>query len=375
MSKTPLFTPLSLGPVTLPNRIAVAPMCQYMANDGSASAWHTQHLMTLGMSGAGLVMIEATAVSRQGRITHGCLGLYSDASEDALGTVLDQARRVALPGTEFGIQLSHAGRKGSAHRPWETPGGSLSGRDAWETLAPSDIAHRDGWARPRAATDEDLEQIAEDFRSATVRATRLGFKVIEVHIAHGYLLHQFHSPLSNRRNDGWGGDAEKRMAFPLHIAQTIRAETIRHAASGVAVGARITGSDWAGDGLATADAIALAMRLRAAGLDYACVTSSGIPVSNPTVANPDLEQLELAAAVRRESGITTRAVGLITGAQQANDIIESGKADQVAVGRAFLDDPRWGWHSAFDLGVTLPYPSPYAWAAPSNWSGLEHRRG
>ena len=160
------------------------------------------------------------------------------------------------------------------------------------------------------------------------------------------------------------------MAFPLHIA-----ETIRHAASGAAVGARITGSDWAGDGLATADAIALATRLKAAGIDYACVTSSGIPVSNPTVANPDLEQLALAAAVRRESGITTRAVGLITGAQQANDIIESGKADQVALGRAFLDDPRWGWHSAFDLGVTLPYPSPYAWAAPSEWSGLQQRRG
>ena len=162
------------------------------------------------------------------------------------------------------------------------------------------------------------------FEARPSGATRLGLKVIEVHIAHGYLLHQFHSPLSNRRDDAWGGDEEKRMAFPLHIA-----ETIRHAASGAAVGARITGSDWAGDGLATADAIALATRLKAAGIDYACVTSSGIPVSNPTVANPDLEQLALAAAVRRESGITTRAVGLITGAQQANDIIESGKADQV----------------------------------------------
>lgn len=328
-----------------------------------------QHLMSLGMSGAGLVMIEATAVSRRGRITHGCLGLYSDASEDALGAVLDQARRATLPGTEFGIQLSHAGRKGSAHRPWESPGGSLSGSDAWRTLAPSEIAHRQGWALPEVATDEDLDQIEGDFRSAAIRATRLGLKVIEIHIAHGYLLHQFHSPLSNKRQDAWGGDEERRMAFPLRIARAVR-----DTADGVAVGARITGSDWAKGGLTITHAVTLATRLKAAGIDYACVTSSGIPVSNPTVADADLAQLPLAEAVRRESGITTRAVGMITDSQQANEIIESGKADQVALGRAFLDDPRWGWHSAFDLGVTLPYPSPYAWAGPTEWSGLQQRR-
>ncbi|MCW5710575.1 oxidoreductase [Shinella sp.] len=368
MSEAPLFTPLHLGPVTLPNRIAVAPMCQYMANDGCASAWHMQHLMSLAMSGAGLVMIEATAVSRRGRITHGCLGLYSDASEDALGAVLEQARRVALPGTEFGIQLSHAGRKGSAHRPWETPGGSLSGSDAWRTLAPSEIAHRAGWAPPQAANEEDLDQIADDFRSAAVRAARLGIKVIEIHIAHGYLLHQFHSALSNKRDDAWGGDAERRMAFPLHIAGTVR-----DAATDIAVGARITGSDWARDGLTIADATTLATRLKAVGVDYACVTSSGIPVSNPTVANAEDHHPSLAEAVRRESGITTRAVGMITGAHQANDLIRSGQADQVAIGRAFLDDPRWGWHAAFDLGITLSYPSPYAWAAPDEWSGIKRR--
>ena len=368
MSIAPLFTPLTLGPVTLPNRIAVAPMCQYMANDGCASPWHLQHLMSLAMSGAGLVMIEATAVSRRGRITHGCLGLYSDACEDALGAVLDQARRVALPGTEFGIQLSHAGRKGSAHRPWETPGGSLSGSDAWQTLAPSTIAHRAGWALPQAAREEDLDRVADDFRNASIRAARLGFKVIEIHIAHGYLLHQFHSPLSNTRQDAWGGDDERRMAFPLRIA-----ETVRNAASGIAVGARITGSDWAEDGLTVTHATTLATRLKAIGVDYACVTSSGIPVSNPTVANAEDEHPSLAEAVRRESGIITRAVGMITGSQQANDLIESGKADQVAIGRGFLDDPRWGWHAAFDLGVTLAYPAPYAWAAPAEWSGLQNR--
>ncbi|MDX3978517.1 oxidoreductase [Shinella sp.] len=368
MSEAPLFTPLHLGAVTLPNRIAVAPMCQYMANDGCASAWHMQHLMSLAMSGAGLVMIEATAVSRRGRITHGCLGLYSDASEDALGAVLEQARRVALPHTEFGIQLSHAGRKGSAHRPWETPGGGLSGSDAWRTLAPSEIAHRAGWAVPQAASEEELDQIADDFRNATVRAARLGIKVVEIHIAHGYLLHQFHSGLSNKRDDAWGGDAERRMAFPLHVARTVR-----DAATDIAVGARITGSDWSQDGLTIADAITLATRLKAIGVDYACVTSSGIPVSNPTVTNVEEHHPLLAEAVRRESGVTTRAVGMITGAQQANDLIENGQADQVAIGRAFLDDPRWGWHAAFDLGVTLPYPSPYAWAAPGEWSGIKRR--
>lgn len=370
MTLPPLFTPLNLGPVVLPNRIAVAPMCQYMANDGCASAWHLQHLMTLAMSGAGLVMIEATAVSRRGRITHGCLGLYNDASEDALGAVLDQARRVALPGTMFGIQLSHAGRKGSAHRPWEVPGGSLSGSDAWLTLAPSDIPHRAGWTLPQAATEEDLDQVEEDFRMATVRATRLGLNVIELHVAHGYLLHQFHSPLSNKREDEWGGDDERRVAFPLRIARTVRA-----AANDVAVGARITGSDWAVDGLTIGHATALATRLKQEGIDYACVTSGGIPVANPTVTDPEAEHPALAQAVRRDSGIVTRAVGMITGARQANAIIESGQADQVALGRAFLDDPRWGWHAAFDLGVPLAYPSPYAWAAPSEWSGLQDRKG
>jgi len=325
--------------------------------------------MSLAMSGAGLVMIEATAVSRRGRITHGCLGLYSDAGEDALGFVLEQARRVALPGTEFGIQLSHAGRKGSAHRPWETPGGSLSSGDAWKTLAPSEIEHRLGWALPQAASEEDLDQIADDFRDATQRAARLGIKVVEIHVAHGYLLHQFHSPLSNLREDAWGGDTERRMAFPLRIARIVR-----DAAGDIAVGARITGSDWAEDGLTIVDATTLATRLRAIGINYACVTSSGIPVTNPTIANVEDHHPSLAEAVRRGSGITTRAVGMITSPQQANDIIASGQADQVAVGRAFLDDPRWGWHAAFDLGVEISYPAPYAWAAPGEWSGLMRRK-
>lgn len=363
-----LFEPLQLGNIKVPNRIAVAPMCQYMANDGCASAWHTQHLMSLAMSGAGLIMIEATAVSREGRITHGCLGLYSDANEDALGEILCQARRIALPGTEFGIQLSHAGRKGSAHRPWETPGGSLTGSDAWRTIAPSTIAHRAGWQLPYAASEDELDKIAEDFQQAAIRAKRLGIKVLEIHIAHGYLLHQFHSPLSNTRQDMWGGDNIRRMAFPLRIARSVRQIT-----DDIAVGARITGSDWTEDGLTLRDAVTLARQLEDIGIDYACVTSGGIPVDCPTNINPEASHVSLASAIKNETGLITRAVGMITSPKQANEIIAAGSADQVAIGRGFLDNPRWGWHAAHDLGVEIPYPSPYAWASPKEWSGFDRR--
>lgn len=349
MTESILFEPLQIGNIKVPNRIAVAPMCQYMANDGCATAWHTQHLMSLAMSGAGLVMIEATAVSREGRITHGCLGLYSDANEDALGEILYQARRVALPGTEFGIQLSHAGRKGSAHRPWEAPGGSLTGSEAWRTIAPSAIAHRAGWHLPQAASEADLDKIAEDFRQAAVRAKRLGIKVLEIHLAHGYLLHQFHSPLSNSRQDAWGGDDVRRMAFPLRIARSVR-----QVGDDVAVGARITGSDWSEEGLTVGDAITIAGQLKDIGIDYACVTSGGIPVDHPTNSNPEAEHPALASAIKNETGLVTRAVGMITSSVQANELIAAGFADQVAIGRGFLDNPRWGWHAAHDLSVEIP---------------------
>jgi len=368
MTDSILFEPLLLGNIKVPNRIAVAPMCQYMANDGCAAAWHTQHLMSLAMSGAGLVMIEATAVSRQGRITHGCLGLYSDANEDALGEILYHARRIAMPGTEFGIQLSHAGRKGSAHRPWEAPGGSLTGPDAWRTIAPSEIAHRAGWQLPEAASDDELNEIEEDFRQAAVRAKRLGIKVLEIHIAHGYLLHQFHSPLSNTRQDKWGGDGVRRMAFPLRIARSVR-----QVGDEIAVGARITGSDWSEEGLTLRDAVMIASQLKEIGIDYACVTSGGIPVNHSTNSSPEAEHPSLASAIKSETGLITRAVGLITSPVQANEIIAAGLADQVAIGRGFLDNPRWGWHAAHDLGVEIPYPSPYAWASPKEWSGFKPR--
>lgn len=363
-----LFSPLTLHNIELPNRIVVAPMCQYSAHDGCATAWHLQHLMNLGMSGAGLVMIEATAVERIGRITHGCLGLYSDDNERALEHVLREATAVAAPGTQFGIQLSHAGRKGSAQRPWEG-GSALQAGEGWQTLAPSEIPHRPNWHVPSQVDDADIDRIIAAFCQAALRAERVGIRVIEVHMAHGYLLHQFHSPLSNHRNDAWGGDAERCMALPLAVARALRS-----AVPACTVGARITGSDWAEGGLEVHDSVMLATALKDTGIDYVCVTSGGIPHPNPTIDSSDSAQIPLAATVKAEARIITRAVGLIVDPIEANAIVESGQADQVAIARALLDDPRWGWHAAHCLGKTVEYPGPYAWAAPSEWSGIKKVR-
>lgn len=351
-----LFTSLDIGPLNLSNRIAVSPMCQYMANDGCSSDWHLQHLGSLVLSGAGLVMLEATGVSREGRITHGCLGLYSDANEAAQTDLVTRLRRLALPRTAIGIQLSHAGRKGSARRPADG-GGPLKGRDAWATVAPSALPHRDGWHVARAATVEDLDEIEADFIQSAQRANRAGFDLVELHMAHGYLLHQFLSPLANLRDDQWGGDPVRRMSFPLRIARAVRT-----ALPGIALGARITGHDWAEGGIVPADAEALAIRLKAEGLDYVCVSSGGIPVPQPLELAPERHHPLIAEGVRRASGMVTRAVGGISGAEQAESILASGKADQVAIGTAFLDDPRWAWHAARALGHQPEYPAPYAWA-------------
>lgn len=359
-----LFSPLGLGPVPLPNRIAVAPMCQYSAQDGCALDWHMQHLMTLAMSGAGLVMVEATAVERRGRITHGDLGLYSDDNERALGRALAAARAVALPGTRFGIQIAHAGRKASAQRPWEGGKALSAAEDPWPTIAPSAIPVDDGWHMPKAMDEDDTERVRAAFVQATMRAARLGFDAVELHLAHGYLLHEFHSPLSNRRQDRWGGDAARRMAYPLSVAEAVRGA----APDGMAVGARITGTDWTEDGLGPDDAVALARTLKGVGLDFVCVTSGGVALKARIPLGPGYQVL-LAAQVRREAGILTRAVGLIADPHQAEAILVRGEADQVAIGRGVLDNPRWGWHAAEALGVELLYPPQYARSRAAIWPG------
>jgi 2,4-dienoyl-CoA reductase-like NADH-dependent reductase (Old Yellow Enzyme family) len=362
-----LFSPLELGPVTLANRIAVAPMCQYSAEDGSATDWHLQHLMQLAISGAGLLVVEATAVERIGRITHGCLGLYSDANEAALARVLAAARRVAPAGTRFAIQLAHAGRKGSSQRPWE--GGRPLAEAAWQTVAPSAVPFFDGAPAPAALDEAGLERTLAAFRQAAERAVRLGFDAVELHSAHGYLLHSFVSPLSNRRTDAYGGSLENRLRFPLAVARAVRAAVPRE----LALGARITGTDWADGGLTADDAVAHAAALKAAGYDYVCVSGGGAVPQMKIALGPGY-QVPMAAKVRAGTGIATRAVGLIVEPAQAEAIVASGKADFVAMARAFLDNPRWVWHAAERLGAGVAYPPQYARVDRAQWPGAAMAR-
>jgi 2,4-dienoyl-CoA reductase-like NADH-dependent reductase (Old Yellow Enzyme family) len=358
-----LFSPLKIGKLEVPNRIAVAPMCQYSADDGCMNDWHLQHLMTLGMSGAGQIIVEATAVERPGRITHGCVGLYSDDNEHALGRVLAAARMVAMPGAKFGIQLAHAGRKGSSQRPWEGGRSLRADQDPWPVIAASALPHDEGWHTPAAATDDDLARIRDAFVMTAGRAVRLGFEIIELHMAHGYLMHQFTSPIANRREDAWGGDPARRMAFPLSVARAVRAAV----PSSVALGARISGSDWTEGGATVEDAAALAQALEAAGLAWLCVSSGGAAMRGQKIPVAPGYQVPLAAAVRKAVSIPVRAVGLITEARQAEAILESGQADIVALARAFLDDPRWGWHAAEALGESIPLPVQYERVGPKLW--------
>ena len=362
----PLFSPFELGPVRLTNRIVISPMCQYSANDGCMNDWHLQHLMTMAMSGAGMVVVEATAVERLGRITHGCTGLYSDDNERAMARTIAAARGVAPPGVKFGVQIGHAGRKASAQRPWEGGKALKEGDDPWITYAPSPLPFDDGWPTPEELTDPDLARIEKAFVQAAQRAVRIGFDAIELHMAHGYLLHTFQSPLSNKRTDRWGGSPEKRLAFPLSVARAVRAAVPEH----VALGARITGSDWTDDGVQPEGAVALSKALKEIGLDFVCVSSGGIALKARIPVAPGY-QVPFAAKVKRETSIATRAVGMILDPHQANDIVTRGDADLVALARAVLDDPRWGWHAAERFGAEMPRPPQYARVAAALWPGAE----
>jgi 2,4-dienoyl-CoA reductase-like NADH-dependent reductase (Old Yellow Enzyme family) len=359
-----LFSPLAVGPIEVPNRVVVAPMCQYSAADGCATDWHLQHLMQLAISRAGMVVLEATAVERHGRISHGCLGLYSDANEAALARVLDPARRVAAPGTRFAIQIGHAGRKASSQRPWEGGKPLTPAEDAWPTVAPSAVPFNPDGPPPQALDAKGMERITAAFVQAAERAVRLGFDAIELHGAHGYLLHSFVSPLSNFRKDNYGGSLENRMRFPLEVARAVRVAVPRS----IALGARITGTDWADGGLGAEDAVAFAAALKGAGLDYICVSGGGA-VPNVRIALGPGYQVPYAAKVKAATGIVTRAVGLIATPEQAEAIIASGQADCVALARAFLDDARWVWHAAERLGAPGWMPPQYARVSRTQWPG------
>ena len=370
MSNTPkLFTPLQIGPVTAPNRIAVAPMCQYSADDGSMTDWHLQHLMNLAMSGAGLVMIEATGVERRGRITHGCVGLYSDANERAMARVLAAARAVQMSGTLFGIQLQHAGRKASAQVPWEGGGALKPEQDPWQTVSASAKAFGPNWHTPEALDDAGIARTIAAFVQSAQRAARLGIEVIELHMTHGYLVHQFFSQLSNMRTDQYGGSLDNRMRFAVELLDAV----VNAVPRTVAVGVRIAASDWMDGGVTVDDAITLTAKLKAHGAAYACISSGGNDPAAQVKAGPNY-QVAFADAIRKKTGIVTRAVGLIVSPQEAENILQSDHADQIAFGRAFLDNPRWGWHAADVFGLDLKRPPQYDRARKALWPGeaLKH---
>jgi NADPH2 dehydrogenase len=358
MSK--LFSPIKLAGLDLANRIVVSPMCQYSADDGSATNWHMTHLGMLANSGAALVVVEATHVERRGRITHGCHGLYSDDNEDAIRRVLLHCRRIGS--AKFGIQLAHSGRKGSSQRPWEGGKGLKSDEDPWETVAPSAIAYGNEWPAPREATHEDIARIREAFVNSAKRAVAIGFDAIELHLAHGYLLHTFLSPVSNQRKDEFGGSLENRMRFPLDVVRAVRAVVPKS----IPLGARISASDWMEGGWTLEDSIVLCRALKLEGLDFICTSSGGILFTARAPHDVD-NNATLSERIRREAGIATRAVGLITEPQKAEDILAKGQADQIAIARGFLDNPHWAWHAAKALGAEVKRPDQYLRAGPQFW--------
>jgi len=361
-----LFSPIRLADLELANRIVVAPMCQYSADDGVASDWHMTHLGMLANSGAGLVVVEATHVERRGRITHGCLGLYSDACEAGLARIVDHCRRIGT--AKLGVQLAHAGRKASSQRPWEGAKALGPEQDPWPTIAPSALPFGPGWHTPAAMTEEDMAHVRSSFTQAARRAVRIGFDAIELHLAHGYLLHSFVSPLSNKRNDQWGGSLDGRMRFPLEVARAVRAVV----PAGTPLGARITGTDWLDGGLTADDAVSLTKALKAAGLDFVDISSGNITPDSRPPNDPGFN-VPTAERVRRESGLAVRTVGMIASAEQAEAIIAEGKADMVAMARSFLDDPHWGWHAAQALSAEVARPLQYARSAPAVWPGAGMR--
>jgi len=360
MSK--LFTPIQLGGVTLPNRIVVSPMCQYSAVDGTMTDWHLIHLGSMAVSGAGLTMVEATGVTLEGRISHGCTGLYSDENEAAMKRVVDAYRRISR--SPIGVQIGHAGRKASSQVPWQGGKPLSAAESAWPTLAPSAIPFGEGWHVPRAAEADDMRRLTDAFASAAARAARAGFDIAELHAAHGYLLHQFLSPLSNTRGDDWGGSREKRMRLPLEVARAVRETWPKDRA----LGARISGNDWMEGGAGPEDAIAFARELKALGYHYVCV-SSGAMVPQARIPIGPGYQVGLAAQVKKAVPIAVRAVGLIAQPDQAEAIVASGQADMVALARGMLDNPRWVWHAAEHFGVKIDYPPQYARCRSDLWPG------
>jgi 2,4-dienoyl-CoA reductase-like NADH-dependent reductase (Old Yellow Enzyme family) len=359
-----LFEPLTIGSLRLANRIVIAPMCQYSANEGTPGDWHMIHLGHLALSGAGLLTVEATAVEAEGRITPGDLGLYSDANEAALGRILAAIRANAtLP---VAIQLAHAGRKASSRAPWE--GGAqirLGEPLAWQAVSASALPHLEGEDPPTALDDAGLRRVRMAFSAAARRAARLGIEAIEIHAAHGYLLHQFLSPLSNRRDDAYGGSLENRMRFPLEVFEAVRAAFPAERP----VWARLSATDWVDGGWNVEDAIAFTRALKERGCAAIHVSGGGVSPRQKIPVAPGY-QVPLAKRIKEAVGLPTIAVGLITEPEQAEAILANGGADAVALARAMLYDPRWPWHAAAKLGARVQAPHQYWRSQPREYKEL-----
>jgi 2,4-dienoyl-CoA reductase-like NADH-dependent reductase (Old Yellow Enzyme family) len=359
-----LFKPFTVDGLTLDNRIVIAPMCQYSAQDGRMTDWHTIHLGQLAQSGAALLTIEATAVTPEGRITYGDVGLYSDETEAAMRATLETVRRWSeMP---VGIQLAHAGRKASTEKPWNG-GGQLPPDDAngWRTEAPSAIAFRKGEVEPTALDAAGLARVREAFAAAARRAANLGLDLVQIHGAHGYLLHEFLSPLSNRRDDAYGGSLENRMRFPLEVFEAVR----QAFPAGKPVSFRVSGTDWADGGWDIEQTVVLARELEVRGCSAIHVSGGGLTPAQQIPVGPSY-QVPLARAVKAAVGIPVIAVGLITEFEQAEAIVSTGDADFVALARAILYNPRWPWHAAAHFGAKVKAPDQYLRSEPSQYRGL-----
>ncbi|SMH43370.1 NADH:flavin oxidoreductase/NADH oxidase [Mesorhizobium australicum] len=361
-----LFSQGRLGGLDLDNRIVVSPMCQYSGERGVAQPWHLIHIGNLMMSGAGLVIMEATSVEAAGLGTHGCLGLYTDEQEKALGSLVAQANK--LSSARLGIQLTHTGRKAATRTiPERWRGEPLPPEEgAWKPVAPSPIAYDAGWQVPEELTEDGIRNIIQAFADSAVRADRAGFDLVEIHGAHGYLIHSFLSPITNLRTDGWGGSADRRNRFAIEIVRAVRAVWPRSKA----LGFRMNSTDWTPEGSTLDDAVDLARALETEGLDYVVMSSGNI---KPGIAIPPAapgHQVPFATAIKKGTGLAAMAVGMIAKPEQAEAVVASDEADFVALARPMLDNPRWGLHAAAALGADIRYPPQYIRARPNNWLGF-----
>lgn len=360
-----LFSPTQFGPLPLPNRIVIAPMCQYSSTDGLANDWHRIHLGQLSQSGAGLLILEATAVLPEGRISWADLGLWDDATEAALKDVIDSVRRWSpMP---LGVQLGHAGRKASVNRPWDG-GGAIAADDprGWTPVAPSALAFDPKDRAPQALDIAGIDAVVEAFVAAAQRAERAGLDLIELHAAHGYLLHQFLSPLSNRREDEYGGSQGNRMRLLIRVFDAVRAAVSER----IAVGVRISASDWVDGGWDIAQSIALAQVLDARGCQFLHVSSGGLDARQQIPLSPGY-QVPFAEAIKAaQVKMPVIAVGLITEPEQAESILRHRHADAIALARGILYDPRWPWHAAAALGDAVTPAPQYLRCEPREARGV-----